>query len=1105
MESDPLRVLLLDDEAGVRDQLSQFLRESYGYEVDAVADGATALRRVEAAQGRYHVALIDEVLGTESGMAVLQTLKARYPDIEVILFTGWGMGAGLEALRIGAYRFFKKPFDADELALTVRFAAEYGRTRHERTLLDTMQQMMVTINSTLDLKRVLQQTCHFATELFHVEHSGMVMFFEGVEHGVLIAEHPAPTGDLGRRFDLGPDLFTTGLPADDPVLVFNRIPKQGVPAEERLVEQQEVQNIYDVAAAGEELGPVRDILLAKGIQSILIVPVVMRNRVIASFSLDSVREKRHFYPHEVELCKALARQVAVALTNAWIYEKTQRMIDALGRAIIVPAVLKEIVRSACDLFEADYALIWRYDAQRQTFLPAELVADRIPPDWLDSFRQDEPQLGQTTYQLIHGGEPYVAVPNLAYAPSDVGQSTRAHLQALQVQAFQGIRLAAGPEPLGVLYVDYKTPRLFGLQERRLLQDFAHHAALALKRVLLLDQVTRARRTARVVARASTVGDLQRTLKSVALGTQETLDCDAVVLFVYDADRARLHHPPTMVGVNHPARATGLSEVARQSLVYKLLDHNEPYIVEHIEENPDFAAARFAREEGIKSCVVVPLKAGHTVGLMFANYRTPHRFTEEELTDLRLFADMAAVAIHNAQLYARSEARAETLGAVYEAGRAITSTLTLEETLSRIADQALHLTDGICRLAGCGSQPQRRAPHPAAHGCCFSHVILIENNQMRFVAASPPEMLGMMQEKVGVVDLQTAEAIGIVGRCVRTGQPCNVGDVRDPAQAPDYIALLPSVRSQLSVPVQLASGASVVISIEHPALNAFHEDDAKNLALLAAQAAVAINNARYVEELAHYVRELERTKSLMVARTALAWMGMASSAWRHSIDGHALTIRETANLLQGYYKDLVLEPEVRRRIDTNVTRIISVAAKILEKPITPPLSSEEAVATVDINDLLHERLAQLWAGEDYAAVTLRRELAAQPLPVRISPEWFRRALDLVVANAVKAMRAVPAPELTVRTRQVSAPLGDQVEIAFRDTGLGIPPAVRDRLFRTRIEKAEDDEGLGMGLLMAQAIVQADGGDIQIGTTGPEGTTMLILLPAAHPAMPPREHV
>jgi K+-sensing histidine kinase KdpD len=422
----------------------------------------------------------------------------------------------------------------------------------------------------------------------------------------------------------------------------------------------------------------------------------------------------------------------------------------------------------------------------------------------------------------------------------------------------------------------------------------------LQRVFLLEQVTRARRAARVVARASTVGDLQYTLESVAQGTRETLDCDAVVLYVYDAAQARLHHPPTLAGVHYPERAMRLSEVPPDSLVYRMLRHNAPHIVEQVDAHPAFATSRFTREEAIKSCVVIPLKAGHTVGLMFANYRTPHRFTEEELTDLRLFADMAAV---------------------------------------------------------------------------------------------------------------------------------------------------------------------------------------------------AIKNARYVEE-------LQQTKSLVVARTALAWMGMASSAWRHSIDGHALTINETGKLLQGYCKDLALDPELRARIDTGVARIISVAAKILEKPITPPLSSEEAVATVDINDLLRERLAQLWMGDDHAAVALRHELAPRPLPVRVSPEWIRRAVDIVVANAVKAVRAAPTRRLTVVTRQVSSPLGDQVEIAFRDTGPGIPPALREQLFQRRIEKAEGEEGLGMGLLMAQAIVQADGGEIRVGATGPDGTTMLILLPTAHPALPVR---
>jgi GAF domain-containing protein len=92
-------------------------------------------------------------------------------------------------------------------------------------------------------------------------------------------------------------------------------------------------------------------------------------------------------------------------------------------------------------------------------------------------------------------------------------------------------------------------------------------------------------------------------------------------------------------------------VLPDSFVYKILEDDEPYIIERIAEGDLFKDSRFARDEGIVSCVAITLKAARQkVGVMFVNYRTLHRLTSEESTDIKLFADQAAIAIRNAQLF-----------------------------------------------------------------------------------------------------------------------------------------------------------------------------------------------------------------------------------------------------------------------------------------------------------------------------------------------------------------------------------------------------------------------------------------------------------------------
>ena len=72
------------------------------------------------------------------------------------MFTSWGMENGLEALRQGAYRYFAKPLNLEELALTIKFAAEESRVRRERQYLQSLYNASSEIFSPRQPQEVLQ-------------------------------------------------------------------------------------------------------------------------------------------------------------------------------------------------------------------------------------------------------------------------------------------------------------------------------------------------------------------------------------------------------------------------------------------------------------------------------------------------------------------------------------------------------------------------------------------------------------------------------------------------------------------------------------------------------------------------------------------------------------------------------------------------------------------------------------------------------------------------------------------------------------------------------------------------------------------------------------
>ena len=131
------------------------------------------------------------------------------------------------------------------------------------------------------------------------------------------------------------------------------------------------------------------------------------------------------------------------------------------------------------------------------------------------------------------------------------------------------------------------------------------------------------------------------------------------------------------------------------------------------------------------------------------------------------------------------------------------------------------------------------------------------------------------------------------------------------------------------------------------------------------------------------------------------------------------------------------------------------------------------------------------------MTLRTELAPSLPPVKADPELMRQVVANLIDNAAEAMEGSPLRRLGVATRVESD--GDAVEIEISDSGHGISPADKERLFLPHF--STKDRGTGLGLAIASRIIAEHNGTIRVEDNLPVGTRFVVRFPAAEPATVP----
>lgn len=127
------KVLVVDDKQMMRDSVAAALQRA-GYQVVAAADGAAALGLV----ARHHPSAVitDLKMPEMDGLELLEKLRQADEQLPVVLMTAYGtVDAAVTAMKRGAFDFIQKPFEGDQLVLTVRRAVEHRRLVAENAAL----------------------------------------------------------------------------------------------------------------------------------------------------------------------------------------------------------------------------------------------------------------------------------------------------------------------------------------------------------------------------------------------------------------------------------------------------------------------------------------------------------------------------------------------------------------------------------------------------------------------------------------------------------------------------------------------------------------------------------------------------------------------------------------------------------------------------------------------------------------------------------------------------------------------------------------------------------------------------------------------------------
>ena len=727
---------------------------------------------------------------------------------------------------------------------------------------------------------------------------------------------------------------------------------------------------------------------AGGYKTQLALPIVVGDRAWGAMALIST-ESRVFEADELTLLEGVAYQVGLAVARTALFaeaEQKSRRLEALMRlaqgftATLAPEqLLAKVVDAAVELFGSSVAQLWLVDEDGEVLSLRAAAGARAAAGGLTRIRVGDGLVGR----VIVSRAPLV-IPD-ARVDARVRDVERLRVEGSVAVAVAPLLL--GERALGALAIALPEPYRYSDEEVAVLQALATQGAIALENARLYSEASRHRREAEELAHLSQTltGSLDvsevvsRTVESVLplfrvrSSMLRMLQPDGSLVALAIGGVAREH-----IGPGHTlAPGTGIAgRVAAEGRAVWTADMLHDSTLRVPEELRRGLAAT-----GEGSVLGVPLRAkGETLGVLSVADRPGRHFTEGEAGLLQTFADQATLALENARLFSMESSRRQQIAALAGIERELAAELDPDRLLHLIIERATDLFLGI--------------------GAIF----LLEDDVL-----VPRARIGP-----GLADRTIAVGEGLVGAAAGERRGVLANDyAHSPYLVERYAAA--GVRHAMAQPLFRRDDLLGVVVIARTAADAapFRADDLALLDSFAAQAAIAIQNARLYAEAREYAARLR----------ALEEVNRLVSSSLNTEEVLANLARALAQFFEAPYVSLWTFDPATERLQRTLTHDPSGIALRLG------------------DDLALGQGATGWAARERAPV-LWADVETDPRVVG-NPELLARGLRWITAypitigdrllGAFTVCRAT-APPVTPETASVTGTLAAQAAVALDNASL-----------------------------------------------------------------------